>query len=221
MTKIHQLPDQTTWPDLLRGEYQPPDWEYWWNLANVTLDEAVCLSLNLDPHQCLGSTNNQSRSIKLMLARAKFYSRRDIAANNARAGTLLTSGVGACRVSLPDFSKWATGLRPPWELPESFHLAVKAHKPSMRPEIPDLLPLDESQPTPPEYCGDGLGTRQKKTYLGIIGALLKDGYAMDIHARKLSGVSDLLVELEKQGVRISDKTLRTIIKEAAELVPPR
>jgi len=89
----------------------------------------------------------------------------------------------------------------------------------VRDEILELLPPVDN-PSPPGSGDEGLGTRQKNTYLRIIGALLKDGYRMDIHAGKLSGISELLADLERQGADISEKTLRTIIKEAAELLPP-
>lgn len=75
--------------------------------------------------------------------------------------------------------------------------------------------------SPSEGCDrKPLHTVQKRTYLQVIGGLLKDGYGMDIHADKVSGVTELLRDLEAQGVKISDKTLRTIIKDAAELLPP-
>lgn len=67
---------------------------------------------------------------------------------------------------------------------------------------------------------DTLTTRQRNNYLKVIGALLKDGYGMDIHASKLTGVTEILKDLEQQGADIGEQTLRRYIKEAAELLPP-
>ena len=127
MTEIHQLPDPATWPDLLRREYRPPDWAYWCNLADTTLDQMVCLSLNLDPHEFLCDWRDPSRGIKTILALSKFHSRLDIAENNAKTGALITSGARAYRVSMLNFAKWANGLHPPWELPEQLHQAAELH----------------------------------------------------------------------------------------------
>ncbi|GHU06578.1 hypothetical protein AGMMS50225_01940 [Betaproteobacteria bacterium] len=61
-----------------------------------------------------------------------------------------------------------------------------------------------------------LDTKSRKTALKIIGALMMDGYGMDIHAPKLEGLQDVLKGLAAAGVSVSERTLRDWIKDAAK-----
>lgn len=130
LSELQHLPDRYAWPEPLRLAYSPPDWNYWTNLADATLDELVCLSLDLDPIQYLGEEPDASRIVKMTLGLARYHSRLGIAENNAQAGILPTRiNVKPYRACFSDFVCWANNLKPAWELPEALKSAAELHRP--------------------------------------------------------------------------------------------
>jgi hypothetical protein len=66
-----------------------------------------------------------------------------------------------------------------------------------------------------------INPKSKTVALKIIGGLLMEGYRMDIHAERLVNLQEVMKDLEKVGAGVAENTLRTWIKEAAEVIEPR
>ena len=67
---------------------------------------------------------------------------------------------------------------------------------------------------------DILDSRQKTTALKIIGGMAIGAYGINIHDSRLSGIGEIVSDLERTGAGVVDKTLRTYLREAAEIIEP-
>lgn len=60
--------------------------------------------------------------------------------------------------------------------------------------------------------------KSKNTALQLIGGLVKSTYKMDIHSKKLNGLSEIVSDLEREGISITSETVSAWIKEAAQVI---
>lgn len=65
---------------------------------------------------------------------------------------------------------------------------------------------------------DALAGKAKTTALKIIGGLVAANYKTDIHADRLDGIGAIVKDLETVGAGVTEKTLRELVKEAANLI---
>ena len=65
---------------------------------------------------------------------------------------------------------------------------------------------------------DGLEGKTKSTLLKIIGGLAMSGHGMSIHDERLSGITEMVKDLQRVGVDVTEKTLRERLKEAASII---
>lgn len=64
-----------------------------------------------------------------------------------------------------------------------------------------------------------LSSRERDTLLTLIAAMAKEGYKHDPTNKARSAVSDILTDVQKAGLSISDQTIRDKLKDAWELLP--
>jgi hypothetical protein len=60
--------------------------------------------------------------------------------------------------------------------------------------------------------------KAKNTALHLIGGLVMGAYSMDIHAKKLSGLSEIVDDLARLGISITSETVSAWIKDAAQII---
>lgn len=114
----------------MESEWKPPNWQYWCNLADVELLQAVELSLNLEPGWLCGAgVYCEEIHGKLPIA---VKMRRDIASSHVTAGTLACErrllptnefpfhGSQLECVVLTEFRKWGESLPVPFTFPDEF-----------------------------------------------------------------------------------------------------
>ena len=63
--------------------------------------------------------------------------------------------------------------------------------------------------------------KARTTTLKIIGGLLIKGYGINIHEPRIDGIGDVVKDLQNAGADVTEKTLRTYIKAAAEVIAPK
>lgn len=66
-----------------------------------------------------------------------------------------------------------------------------------------------------------LGTRERETMLKIIICMAVKGYVFDPKAARSDRINEIVGDIGKCGLSISDDTVRRYLKEAAELLPPQ
>lgn len=69
-----------------------------------------------------------------------------------------------------------------------------------------------------QKSNDSLDGKAKTTALKLIGGLVMDGYGMNIHANRLTGVSDIVSALAGKGIGLTEETVSNWIKEAAQVI---
>lgn len=63
-----------------------------------------------------------------------------------------------------------------------------------------------------------LNGKARNSALLIIGGLVMSTYKMDIHAKKLNGLSEIVDDLNRVGISITSETVSEWIKESAEII---
>jgi hypothetical protein len=64
-----------------------------------------------------------------------------------------------------------------------------------------------------------LTSRERDTLLKLVIGMAVGGYGHDVMAKKTDTVSQIILDIEKLGLSISDETARKYLKEAAGLLP--
>lgn len=112
-----------------------PDWDYWLNLAEVPLEDAICLSLGYSPRILAELDENYVRANRAQMLStfsANFAARHHAAQTHITARSLkarFNSLKGAYFVSLVDFRDWAESLPVPFTFPEEFPKSLPAPEP--------------------------------------------------------------------------------------------
>lgn len=83
-----------------------------------------------------------------------------------------------------------------------------------------LRDLEQSfEPAPKGEQDKPLSSRERDTLLTLIAAMAKEGYKHDPRNRANSAVSEILADVQRAGLSISDQTIRDKLKDAWELLP--
>ena len=205
------------------------DWDMWRHMLIVTLRQAVALSLDIDPDtldfdaeyrltpglweeavllfdndpdvQDVYAEHKKWRRI----ANAEYKKRWRIARAHLAAGKTLrlVSGVidsPGATVNLPEFGAWALSLG--WSLPADFPRA------------------DAAQPTPKAAKRRDLelSTRERETLLKLVIGMAIEGYRYEPRAVRSKAPAEIAADLAKQGIAITDDTVRKWLKTAANTV---
>ncbi|MBT8420578.1 MAG: hypothetical protein KJO08_06915 [Gammaproteobacteria bacterium] len=72
-----------------------------------------------------------------------------------------------------------------------------------------------------ELKADELEGKARSTALKIIGGMAMDAYGINIHADRLERIGEMVKDFQLKGVNVTEKTLSTWIKKAAEVIEPR
>lgn len=179
-----------------------PDWAIWSSLADVELDEAVALSLNVEPEWLRARTNRTSEHEALYTEQMR---RTRIVMSHKNAGTLAVGyrelppppysgdwGRDVYFVTLAGFRSWGESLRTPFEFPEKF---------------PAADPIVQAATAPAEE----LDPRAETSMLRVIAALMKSA-GMD-PSTSVSAVERQLELLGLEGPK--EATIRGILRRAA------
>lgn len=188
--------------------HDKPVWRYWLNLAEVPLEDAICLSLNVEPsilQQLDEEYLSADRAEMLKTFRPHFIARRDAARTHIRASALparYDQFKKAHMVRLPDFRLWGEGLPAPFTFPEEFPKPPPAPK-SVAIEAPAK---NESSP------------RNENANLRIIAAMLallrdQDGRGFPSDAK----VIDVLVEKYGAADGVSKRNLEAVFPAAKRI----
>ncbi|MDD2978063.1 hypothetical protein [Aquabacterium sp.] len=110
-----------------------------------------------------------------------------------------------------------------WEVPDWLHALspVSSHSGAnelaqAKARIAELeVQLDQFK----EFSQD-LSGKSRTTALKIIGGLVIGAYKMRIHDARLNGIAEVMTDLERAGVTVTEKTLSTWIKQAASVIEP-
>lgn len=193
----------------MESEWKPPNWQYWCNLADVELLQAVELSLNLEPGWLCGAgVYCEEIHGKLPIA---VKMRRDIASSHVTAGTLACErrllptnefpfhGSQLECVVLTEFRKWGESLPVPFTFPDGFPRAAQSESDSAR-----YIANNESETANP---------RERASMLRIIRAL---GVMAKLPERGASASVEW--QLQELGFASpKEATIRALLREAAAL----
>ena len=177
-----------------------PDWNIWGEMPRVSLIDVVTLSCGITPTlKFLFSYSHTEKLVSPLFANIISYEltrRLMIAVASYRdfdfEGELSTLPIPQRTISTNAFYNWAKSKS--WQLPDRFpHIAEDI-------KISDL---------------DG---KAKTTALRLIGGLAIGGYGMDIHAKRLDKLDDIVRDFEKNGISITSETMSKWIKEAAQII---
>lgn len=186
-----------------------PRWEYWLNLAEVSLEDAICLSLDFSPSvlEVLEERyipDNIAETMKRF--RVHYVFRRDAALIHIRARNLkawYNEAKHKYLLSLPNFRAWGESLPKPLIFPDEFP------KPPPKEAAATLPPATHKPDDRP------LNPKREKTLLRIIRAL--DALA---ELPERGAAKEVVARLQGLGFRSQDDdTVRDVIGEARNLEP--
>lgn len=193
--------------------YANADFVHWAKAAHWTIDEAVALSFAKEPSVV---TWNEIEKLKNETVFAKtFAKRRDLALRAVESKSLNEN------TSPPHFISWAKGLN--IELPSALieevekisgatinwqdrYLKLKADYDAMAAESANALKPES--------------TRKSNNVLQAFTAIAIDAYGYNPQAEKSNAPQDIADALTKLGAVGNPKTIRSWLKEGAELLPP-
>lgn len=171
---------------------EPPNWAVWSHIAKYTADEAAALTMNFCPKAVAEIQWEISRSgspaLFALVAGTNGMSFKE--AEEFEQRLLLLKRKFESMISKAELIKFAEAVG--WNLPTEFN-------------------------SPAESTTELKG-KEKLTALKLIGGMAKDGYGIDIHANRLTGIADLRTNLAVAGVNIDEDTLSKWLKLAAEVI---
>ncbi|MFZ6690878.1 hypothetical protein [Undibacterium sp. SXout20W] len=181
-------------------DFFTPDWALWGEMPRATLVDTVMVSCGISPSFKkafpLDVDKTNGKRTFGSITSYELTRRLKIAVASYRdvdfEGELSTLPIPQRTISTNAFYNWAKSKS--WQLPDRFpHIAEDM-------KISDL---------------DG---KAKTTALRLIGGLAIGGYGMDIHAKRLDKLDDIVRDFEKNGISITSETMSKWIKEAAQVI---
>lgn len=185
--------------DYITSINMQPRYNFWAKMAAWKREEAVCLSLNVDP-RFMKLTHQPIDKIKLF---TQCYS--DVNDLYGRAYN---------RYDLHDPVR-----------PESYLAWAKKHDVNFPAELERLLPGKESSESSDlaivkaAIANKPVGARERDTLLKIIIGMAIAGYKYKPDAPRNDAIADIQGDLDKLGIPVSDDTIRKWLNEARELLP--
>lgn len=152
-------------------------------------------------------------------------------AEAADGGAIQSNTWGADRDEQPlnhaDIRAWcaASGIKWPVPLPPD---AMPATDAGLRAELESaqqqlqeararIAELEAQQAAPPPDSEEVAG-KTRSVMLRVIGGLAIAGWKIDIHAARLTGLAEIVRDLESAGAAVNEKTLREWLKAATEVI---
>jgi hypothetical protein len=166
---------------LVQTSKPKPNWEYWINIPEAAIINAVYLSCDIEPRAIKPGELGERPSSELH----QFWQRLLIASANAVSGALRrvrgnpgTRLLPECifdDVNLVEFSSWVNGLPNPWELSPKFpRVANRIEVPSTQAKQPAQKATPSEQEDVSEGGDQELGKPARGTLLMIIAGALGD-----------------------------------------------
>lgn len=172
-------------------ETMAPDWGLWRDIPTAGLDEAVALSLNVNPLFAQTLWNMFNDLSESDAGPAEFARRLVIARNNIQPlGSLAAFGMNEdpprCRVRLADFALWAVGFG--WELPSMFP-AGSAGATCQKVQSSPSLPHDSATSETPEQRGCRLARRRDELKMaGVKGWQKAIASEENLHPKRIAQI---------------------------------
>ena len=182
---------------IAKGKFLPR-YEYWAAMAYWELDEAVALTIDLEP-SALDRTD--------FPIRVKQYIRLKM---QAVANPIKREWEGAS-IKPFYFVRWAKlhYIDFPQTLAQLIQPLDPDRKYSNAQQTSEAVKSTEKT----------LGTRERDTLLKLVIGMAVAGYKYNPKASKNAAVSDIASDLERLGIAVSDDTVRKWLSEAAEFLP--
>jgi hypothetical protein len=179
-----------------------PDFDYWAMMPSWTLDEAVALTLSKSPAVVYWERINHLVNSDYLLP-AEYARRLDLAERWKQQERITNP------VTPKVFLEWCKQLK--LVVPFELERAVAAQAGNLidwKQKYEELLATIE---------GEEIGTRQRETFLRIIGMAVQ-GYRYDPNLKRSEVVPEIVTDLELTGVPVSDETVRKCLREATTLL---
>lgn len=187
-----------------------PDWKHWLNMATVTVDEAIFLSLNVDPRiKSVRDFSSKKGLTKLdglnLKERLSPYADRLNQVEAALLARVLPSLIQYAPIpldrskiplGLQSFIVWVKNLPTSWGLPAELEGLMNAK-----------LPTRDSP-------------REIASYQKILIALVVKHYKYDPAHEKSPVTSQIRGRLEAVGLSLDDETIRKCLKNSARHLKP-
>lgn len=203
----------------LTGFYQlntlAADFGYWAKMPNWSNQEAAALFLGCNPDK-LAASFERSYGEASRVARP-YESLLELAERSVE--TRWTD------LSPREWIEWAKSRDIP--IPTPLDAAVARYEglaaPGKSAESTRIADLESELATLKALLAEmpkAIGTRERDSMLKLIIGMAVAGYTYDPKANRGSAVPDIVADLAKHGVALSDETVRQYLKKAAELLPP-
>lgn len=205
-------------------ELPRPDWDLWANVESAMCWELVLLTLDIDPDAL------SDPAFKDAIKARKDYQARCLAVERSGRFGVPTRRVDSHPLSfkcdLADFLKWTQSLRKPWSLPDE--LASWVNHNSNQAELSNLLEteigelrekLAETEAELSLLKADALEGKTRSVAFMVIAALAKQYLKMPIHESRLTGIKEMIKDIECAGGSISESVLKKYIESGAEHLP--
>jgi type II secretory pathway component PulJ len=198
-----------------------PDWSLWLSVPGAALFECVELSLGIDPDgppNAFRLREQQTAEFQKRLSLLRRHVSRGSYEIRPCIGTTDRDSI-ITRVPVLDFVRWAE--KQGWKLPEQLRSKpTRADTDTLTAEIKalraELASLKAAPPPPPP--AEELHPRARNTAAKIIAGLVLAYHGTSAHGR-INGITEVLSELERVGVTVSEDTLRKWLQDGAELIP--
>lgn len=205
------------------------DWRIWGNMREVELFQACLLSLNLDPENVepmqhawmignagesgpyfeLGKETESEYRKRLMLLKNNLTNREHFS-----PGRMNLENPNFWGVRLPEFAAWALTI--PLELPDELVALARPREVRMQSEI--SAPMPEENKISTQSSVTELPTRLRENLLRTIIVLAIEGYRFDPSAKKNDAIKQIVEDLKKYNVNLTDDTIRGYLTDARKLI---
>jgi hypothetical protein len=196
-----------------------PDWRKWRHVPLVKIWEAVALSLDIEPKKVDLDIGWESQSL-IFDESDEFNDRIFVAGRQVGTSSAfdvkirISDDPPNCSVDLSQFAAWALSID--WDVPPEF----RAMAPSGDEEATEILSARSSSTATKNKEAAGLatsplGTRECGTLLKLVLGMALGGYAYDPKASRSTVPREIVDDLQKHGISISDDTVRHWLTTAA------
>jgi hypothetical protein len=183
-----------------------PNWPKWRHVPQVRLWEGVALSLDVEPKQFEAKAYALIQGQLYAGEWEEFRSRLFVATRNLHGALKAKSPIAGypeeCMVSLSELAAWAISVG--WKIPGEFAILAESQRtPTQRDdkrEVPELT------------------TRERQTAHKLILGMAIGGYGYDPKAERSTIVTEIVGDLARCDISVTDDTVRKWLKEAAEEV---
>lgn len=206
-------------PDPSQGYLAKPDYDHWCNMARWEWKDAAALSVGLEPRN-LSDEIVDAKEFSPAL-RTKYRNRLHLVENHVQAGRI-------DHYSAPsEFLSWAksNGVSYPKELEETVEASggliadwrlqcekLVAENAALKLQIENL-----SNAKPVSLASECLRSGERSSLLKMVRGMAREKYAYDPSSKRSNAALQIKSDVEKQGLKIDEDTVRKWLKKAFEL----